>query len=80
MAINYMCSISHRELERFMDLYYGNMKRLEVGEEVDLARGHDFAAEMQSAFSKTKEFIESHQQIVNAIMNGLRFNNQEPDK
>jgi hypothetical protein len=45
----YLCEIKHEELEKFMDLYYGRMDRLAVGEEVDLAQGYNFAVRIEAA-------------------------------
>ncbi|HYE70643.1 MAG TPA: hypothetical protein VD932_03875 [Aquabacterium sp.] len=69
----YVCTVKHSEIEKFLDLYYGNMKTLNVGQEVDLGKGHDHAAEIRSAMRATRELIEKHQPVVTAILNGLRI-------
>lgn len=45
----YICSVSHDELEKFMGMYYGKLERLEVGEELNLGLGYDFATRIESA-------------------------------
>lgn len=67
----YIAMINHTELEKFLGLYYGNMKRLEVGSDVDLGKGYDYAADIQSAMKKTSDLITSNQSVIAAIMNGL---------
>lgn len=66
----YIAQVSHRELEQFLNLYYGKLNRLKVGEAVDLGVGYNFAKDIENAFQKTKEFIEGHEKIINTIARG----------
>jgi hypothetical protein len=45
----YICNVSHDELEKLVDKYYGKLKRLEVGSKMDLGAGYDFRSQIQSA-------------------------------
>lgn len=67
----YIMEVEHRELEKFMGLYYGKMDRIKVGDVVDLASGHDHAGDIREAFAKTQAFIEANAKTINAINNGL---------
>lgn len=67
----YICEVSHEELEKFMNLYYGKMAVLRAGEEIDLSKGHDFASDAKIALRKTEEFISSSSEIVKAIAEGV---------
>ncbi|MCK5604605.1 hypothetical protein KAR91_22140 [Candidatus Pacearchaeota archaeon] len=67
----YICEVSHTEIEKFQNLYFGKVERLSIGDEVDFGAGYDFSSDIQSAFQKTKAFLEANGEIVNAIMNGL---------
>lgn len=69
----YICTINHKEIEKFLGLYYSKngMEKLKVGDEVNLAKGHDHAAEIANAMQKTQELIKAHQPVVTAILNGL---------
>lgn len=71
----YICTINHKEIEKFLGLYYnkGGMEKLKVGDVVDLAKGHNHAAEIANAMEKTQELINAHQPVVTAILNGLRI-------
>lgn len=69
----YICEVSHLELEKFLDLYYGKQKRLEVGDEVDLSKGYNHAADVEKALQSTRSFIQDNQATVTAIINGLRI-------
>lgn len=40
----YICTVKHCELEKFLGLYYNKLKEIEVGEVVDLGKGYDHAA------------------------------------
>jgi hypothetical protein len=69
----FICEVSHGEVEKFFNLYYDKMKRLKVGDKVDLGKGHDYASQIADALRKTKEFVSANQQVVTAILNGLHY-------
>src|SRR5688572_26645492 len=70
---DYICTVSHTELEKFFGLYYDKLKRLNIGETVDLGKGYDHAGEIRDALRKTQEFVQGNQKVVTAILNGLRI-------
>lgn len=70
---DYICTLDHHELEKFLNLYYNRMERLRVGDTINLGRGHDFANEAADAMRKTQDFIRVNQAVVNAILNGLNY-------
>lgn len=43
----YLVQISHYEIEKVVGKYYGNLKALKVGDEVDIAAGYDFANDIK---------------------------------
>lgn len=45
----YICEVSHTELEKFMNQYYGKLDKLSVGQTVNLGQGHDFSGRIESA-------------------------------
>lgn len=67
----YICEVKHSELEKFLGLYYGNMKRLANGAVVDLSKGHDFLSDTRAALKKTEEFISANRAVITAITNGI---------
>ncbi|SBV93230.1 hypothetical protein KL86DPRO_10498 [uncultured delta proteobacterium] len=67
----YICEVTHTEIEKFMNLYYNNMKKFEVGDEVDLGKGYDFSVQTQNAMKKTEDFIAGNKEIIEAILNGI---------
>ena len=69
----YLCEVGHTEIEKFMGLYYGNMKSLTVGSEVDLGKGYDFAAEVTSACSSMKKVVNDNARVVKALASGITF-------
>jgi len=69
----YICTVRHDEVEKFMALYYGKMKTLNVGESIDLGKGHDYANEIADAMRKTQDFVQANQLVVTAILNGLNY-------
>ena len=68
---SYICEVTHTEIEKFMNLYYSNMKKFEVGDEVDLGKGYDFSVQTQNAMKKTEDFIAGNKEIIEAILNGI---------
>ena len=69
----YICQVSHTEIEKYLGLYYGKLKGVIVGTEIDLSKGFQYHSEILGAMKKTTEFIEANSHIVSAIMNGLRI-------
>jgi hypothetical protein len=71
----YVVTVEHRELERYLGLYYSKpeMQKLRVNDFVDLGKGFDYAQQIASAMQKTQEFVGAHQQVVTAILNGLNY-------
>lgn len=71
----YVCDVTHTEIKKFLNRYYGSgsLGILEVGQEIDLGKGYDFRSDIRDAMQKTQEFIEGHEKVVTAILNGLKF-------
>lgn len=80
---SYLCEVSHTELEKFFNQFYGNLERLKEGQQIDLSKGYDFASEIKQAMGTTKKFITDNQKIITAITNGLilavRDENEDDD-
>lgn len=51
----YLCEVTHSELEKSVNLYYGNLKKLEVGSVMDLGAGYNFASQIESCFKRMEE-------------------------
>lgn len=45
----YLCLVTHTELEKLADKYYGKLQRLRVGSEMNLGAGYDFRSDIQTA-------------------------------
>lgn len=69
----YICEVSHDELEKFLNKYYGEMKKLEVNSEIDLGKGYDFFSDTKSALQKTQSFIKSNGEIIKTIIEGVKI-------
>jgi len=77
---DYIANVSHTELEKFLNQYYGKLDRLSIGEDVDLGLGYDFKSDIERALNKTQDFIEGNGKIITAILNGIqivKFNENE---
>lgn len=55
----YICEVSHDELEKFLNQYYGKHAKLSVGESVNLGQGHDFAVRIESACNRMAEAMKA---------------------
>lgn len=73
----YICEVSHRELEKLLNLYYNKMEELKVGDEIDLGKGYDFMNETKEALSITKKFIDGNKKVIESIFNGINVMNEE---
>ena len=70
---DYIVTVSHSELEKFMGQYYGKMDRLKIGDDVNLGAGYDYMIDTKRAMDTTKKFIEDNEKIIDAIIRGLRI-------
>jgi hypothetical protein len=68
---DYICVVSHIEIEKFMNLYYNKMKSLNVGDEIDLRKGYDFTEEVKNSLQKTNEFIHANKKVIDSIIMGI---------
>lgn len=59
-ADGYICQVSHTELEKLTDKYYGKLDRLSEGAEMNLGAGYDFRDDIRRACTDmvgaTKQF------------------------
>ena len=67
----YICEVSHIEIEKFLDQYYGKLKNLEVGSEIDMGKGYDFMLDTTSALKETKQFLNKNAKIIKKIIEGI---------
>ena len=72
-STEYICTIKHDELEKFMGLYFGNLDILEVGDDINLGAGYDHARQIKQAYESIQILIKDNAVIVNAILNGLNI-------
>lgn len=67
----YLCQVSHTEIEKHLDKYYGNLKALREGEEIDLGCGYDWHSKIQSALKTIQEHTKAHKAVFDALQAGL---------
>ena len=72
----YICIVGHTELEKFLGQYYGQLKRLNPGDTIDLGRGYDFHESIVAAMNSTSEMIHKNKKIIEAILNGISVINK----
>jgi len=65
---NYLAIISHTELEKSANLYYGNMKRLEVGDTVDLGQGYNFSSKIEGVCKDMLDAMKSFEAAKATLM------------
>ena len=75
----YMCEVNHKEIEKYRNLYYGDMSCLKTGDKIDLGKGYDWHQDTVQALEQIKGFLKSHQKIITAITTGLLFAAGEED-
>lgn len=67
---DYIALISHSEIEKVFDKYYGNLGKLKVGETIDLGAGHDFRGGIKAV---CKEMIDANKQFSRAQSDLIKF-------
>ena len=70
----YIAEITHTEIEQYLDLYYGKLEKLRVGEEIDLGDGYKHYENTRRALEKTQDFFKSNINNINAITNAMLLN------
>lgn len=75
----YICEVSHTEIEKFLNMYYGNenLNEMKVGTEINLGKGHDFMREIKSAVGETQKFLKLNKEIIKSITDGINIINTE---
>lgn len=68
---NYICEVSHNEIEKYLNKYFNRLNRLKIGDIIDLGKGHDFWIETKTALKTTEEFISKNKKTINTILTGI---------
>ena len=77
----FICEVEETEMRKFLNTYYSHITKLEVGCDVDLAAGYDFASDARDAMKATQNLINSNKKIIDAIITGVKiFGITEGDK
>ena len=66
----YIAEVSHSEVEKVFDKYYGNLKKLDAGDEVDLGAGYDYRSSIKSA---CKEMVDASRQFGSSQKSLMQF-------
>lgn len=64
----YIAEISHTELEKVANKYYGKLPDLKVGSEMDLGAGYNFCREIQSACKEMEDAVKQFHQAQSTMM------------
>lgn len=64
----YLAIVSHTELEKSANLYYGNMKRLKVGDVMDVGQGYNFTNEIQRACKEMSDAMKAFETAKETMM------------
>ncbi|OPY03505.1 MAG: hypothetical protein A4E60_00170 [Syntrophorhabdus sp. PtaB.Bin047] len=67
----YLAEVSQDEMEKFMNKYFRNMPRLEVGDTVDLGKGYDFLEQTREVCWSVKELIEKGSRYIGPLTEGI---------
>lgn len=51
----YLCEVTHDELEKSVNLYYGKLPRLEVGSKMDMGAGYNFTSQIECCLKRMEE-------------------------
>ena len=76
----YIVEIKHAELEQYLDLYYGKLKELKIGEELDISDGYRYYYKTKDALAKTQEFFRTNVDNIKAITNAMLLCSKETNE
>lgn len=65
---NYVALVGHTELEKLTYKYYGKLPKLDIGSELDLGEGYNFASDIQQSCKKMQDAYEAFQQASKTLM------------
>lgn len=67
---DYIAIVTHVELEKLSDKYYGNssLGKLQVGSEMNLGAGHDFRSQIQSACKAMEDSMKSFERARDTLL------------
>lgn len=63
----YIAEISHIELEKSADKYYGKLEKLKVGDNYDLGKGYDFRNDLRRASDAMTDASKAYQDAVKTM-------------
>lgn len=64
---NYICEVTHTELEKLTDKYYGKLDKLKIGDAMDLGAGYNFRDDIKRACSGMTEAMENFERGKNTL-------------
>lgn len=76
---DYICKISHSEIEKFLGIYYyrESLKELKVNDTIDLGLGYTYFEDTKQALRDTQAFFKSNATIINAVTNAFLLTKEE---
>jgi len=77
---DYIVTVSHTELEKVADKYYGNMKRLEVGDKMNLGEGYDFSYQIKTACESMQAAMKKFEDARDTLMRFAIMVNKLPEE
>jgi hypothetical protein len=63
----YICEVTHTELEKVFNKYYGNMPHLESGGEVDLGMAYNFDSSIRSVCQGMNNAMVAFEHAANVV-------------
>jgi len=63
----YVCTIGHSELEKFLGLYYNKKEKLEVGAEINLGAAYDYESKICEAVRKMEDLVDASEAVTSAL-------------
>lgn len=80
---SYIAEVSHTELEKVFDKYYGRLSKLDVGQEINLGTAYNFYQDIQRLTSKFIEASTHYTKCSNSLqkyLEGFTEGNQGGEK
>lgn len=81
----FITEVSAQELKKFYNAYYSKsstsapykIEDLNIGNEIDLGKGHDFLSDTKYALQQTQDFLKANKKVIKAITDGINILNSD---
>jgi len=73
----YICKVSHTEIEKLLNLYYGHKDQLRIGEIINLGAGYDYYSKTKKILGDAQKLFEVNEDNINHMIELFKMNKSD---